>query len=177
MAVALTGATAGEAPLARLAVGALSTHGSVFAPALARGWVAPLVRGALWVAVAGSTAAGSEAVTSWGALVAALTNHVGFAKTLTPHWVTLTAEGALRVTVTGQSSIMDEGGDAADQRGAHLRQSGRRCHQEGVQTHVTNHFLTPLLRLRLVAMETRELRVFGNEDQRVNQDKGSEMSV
>lgn len=53
VAVALTGAAAGEAPLARLAVGALSSHGSVFAPALARGWVAPLVQGALWVAVAG----------------------------------------------------------------------------------------------------------------------------
>lgn len=35
VAVALTGAAAGEAPLAGLAVGALPTHGSLFAAALA----------------------------------------------------------------------------------------------------------------------------------------------
>lgn len=53
VAVALTGAAAGEAPLAGLAVGAAAAHGSGFAPALARGWVALLLHGAVWVAVAG----------------------------------------------------------------------------------------------------------------------------
>lgn len=60
---------------------------------------------------------------------------------------------------------MDDGGDAADQCGAPLSQSRHRCHQEGIQTHVANHFLTPLLCLGLVAMETWELRVSGNENQ------------
>lgn len=60
---------------------------------------------------------------------------------------------------------MEDGGDAADQGGAHLSQSRRRRHQEGIQTYVVSHLLTSLLRRRLVAMETRELRVFGNENQ------------
>lgn len=60
---------------------------------------------------------------------------------------------------------MEDGGDAADEGGAHLCQSGHRGHQEGIQTHVAHHILTPLLCLRCVAMETRELRVFGNENQ------------
>lgn len=60
---------------------------------------------------------------------------------------------------------MEDGGDAADEGGAHLSQGGCGRHQEGIQTHVVFHLLTPPLCLRLVAVETRELRVFGNENQ------------
>lgn len=111
-----------------------------------------------------------------------------FTETLTPHWVALAAEGALRVTAAGckqhrqrepqqqlgrwrsgrvltQSSTVDDGGDAAEESGAHLRQSRHGCHQEGVHTHVPQHVLTPPLRLGVVALETRQLRVFGNENQ------------
>lgn len=60
---------------------------------------------------------------------------------------------------------MDDGGDAAEESGAHLRQSRHGCHQEGIHTHVPQHVLTPLLCLDIVALETRQLRVFGNENQ------------
>lgn len=60
---------------------------------------------------------------------------------------------------------MDQGGNAADQLGAHLRQRRHRRHHEGIQTHVANHLVPPLLCLRLVALETRKLSEFGDEDQ------------
>lgn len=64
-----------------------------------------------------------------------------------------------------QGTIMYDGGNTADEFGAHLCQSRHWCDQEGIQTHVMNHFLTSLLCLRLVTMETWKLRVFGNENQ------------
>lgn len=53
VAVALAGSAAGEAPLARLAVGALAPSGSLSAGALACNWVALVANRALWVAVTG----------------------------------------------------------------------------------------------------------------------------
>lgn len=53
VAVTLAGAAAGEAPLARLAVGALASHGSGPALALARHWVTLVAQRALWVTVTG----------------------------------------------------------------------------------------------------------------------------
>lgn len=53
VAVTLTGAAAGEAPLARLAVGALAPGGSLPARTLTCNRVTLVVEGALWVAVTG----------------------------------------------------------------------------------------------------------------------------
>lgn len=64
-----------------------------------------------------------------------------------------------------QSAVVDDGGDAADEFGAHLSQRRHRCDHEGVQTHVPDHLLTPLLRLRLVSLETRKLGVLGDQNQ------------
>lgn len=64
-----------------------------------------------------------------------------------------------------QSTIMNDGGNTADEFGAHLSQGGHRRHHEGIHTHVANHLLPPLLCLRLVALETRKLSVFGNQNQ------------
>lgn len=60
---------------------------------------------------------------------------------------------------------MDDGGNAADEFGAHLGQGGHRRHQEGIHTHVTKHLFPPLLCLGLVTLETRKLRVFRDENQ------------
>jgi len=50
-----------------------------------------------------------------------------------------------------QRSVVDDGGDAADEFGAHVGEDGRGRDHEGVQTHVAEHLLAPLLRLRLAA--------------------------
>lgn len=53
VAITLTGAAAGEAPLTWLAVWALTPRGSLPALALACNWVTLVAHGALWVAVTG----------------------------------------------------------------------------------------------------------------------------
>lgn len=64
-----------------------------------------------------------------------------------------------------KSTIVNDGGNTADEFGAHLGQGRHRRHHEGIQTHVSNHLIPPLLCLRLVTLETRKLSVFGDQDQ------------
>ena len=60
---------------------------------------------------------------------------------------------------------MDDGRDAADEFRAHLCQGGHGRDHEGIHTHVADHLVTSLLRLRLIALQTRELGVLGDQDQ------------
>lgn len=109
VAVTLTGATAGEAPLARLAVRAPTPSGSLPALAPACHWVTLVAQRTLGVAVTGSTTIHSKAVGSWGTLVTVLTNDIGFTSTLASNLFTVTTEGTLRIALTRQSTIMNDG--------------------------------------------------------------------
>lgn len=60
---------------------------------------------------------------------------------------------------------MDDGGDAADELGAHVRQEGHGSDHEGVQTHVADHVFFVLLCLKLAALEARKLGVFRNQNE------------
>ena len=71
----------------------------------------------------------------------------------------------LCTSVLTQSAVMNNGGNTADEFGAHLSQGRHRCDHEGIQTHVANHLLPTLLGLWLITLETRKLSVFGNQNQ------------
>lgn len=71
-----------------------------------------------------------------------------------------------------QSAVVNDGGNTTDEFGAHLRQGGHRRDHKGIQTHVSNHLLPPLLRLRLGTLETGELGVFGDQNQLLEREKG-----
>lgn len=129
------------------------------------------------MAVTGSTAIWSKAVSARCTLVTPLSNHVGFTATLTSDPVTLSTERPLRVALTLQGSIMQDGRDAADELGAHLCQHGHGHGHEGVQTHVAHHLITALLRRGVVTLETRQLRVLGDQHQRINKDESSQVSL
>lgn len=60
---------------------------------------------------------------------------------------------------------MDDGGDAADELGAHLGQRRHGRHHERVLAHVADHLVAPLLRLGLLPLEARQLCVLRDQDQ------------
>lgn len=86
-------------------------------------------------------------------------------KPLNPH------HNPVFICILTQSTIMNDGWNTADEFGAHLSQGRHRCHHERIQTHVTNHLLPPLLCLWLISLETRKLRVFGDQNQLLEKKK------
>lgn len=60
---------------------------------------------------------------------------------------------------------MYDGGNAADEFGAHLSQDGHRRDHKRIQAHVANHLLPMVLCLWVITLETRKLSVFGDENQ------------